>query len=196
MAVSQAELKVFSSITRLNLSSNRILHLHAEFCKSLPNLEVLDLRANRIREISPFLGTMSKLKVLKLDKNEIKVLPEELYTIKGMEELTLQQNRVSHLSSKIGQLQQLKRLNLASNLIEEIPFQLGLCTELETLCIQKNRFVSFPCSFVNLVNLKELSLEWFIYSKPPKTQFVSKKTQEGAIIMENLMVLCNLLIKY
>lgn len=49
---------------------------------------------------------------------------------------------------------------------------------------------------IYLENLKELSLEWFIYSKPPRTQYVSKKTPEGALIFENLMVLCNLLLKY
>ena len=72
------------------------------------------------------------------------------------------------LSAKIGQLKDLKKLNLASNLIDKIPDEIGNCKDLETLCIQNNRFASFPCSLINLENLKELSLEWFLYAKPPK----------------------------
>jgi Leucine-rich repeat (LRR) protein len=49
---------------------------------------VLDLRANRISEISPHIKAMVSIRVLKLDKNELKRLPEELFDIKVLEELT------------------------------------------------------------------------------------------------------------
>ena len=71
-----------------------------------------------------------------------------------------------------------------------------MCEDLETLCIQNNTFSSFPCSFRNLKNLQEISLEWFIYAKPPKPQYVAKNDREGEQIMESLMELCNLLLKY
>jgi len=83
------------------------------------------------------------------------------------------------MSPKIGQLTKLRKLNMASNLISKIPEEIGNCESLETLCIQNNRFASFPCSFMKLNNLKELSLEWFIYAKPPKPQYISRKTREG-----------------
>lgn len=193
---SSNEVQGFRNIIKLNLSSNRIFNINTDFCKCLPNLEFLDLRANRIREISMHIKAMTNIRVLKLDKNELHHLPETIYDIRILEELTLQQNKVTYISPKIGQLKQLKKLNLASNLIDKIPEEIGKCTDLETLCIQNNRFASFPCSLIYLSNLKELSLEWFFYSKPPKPQYVSKKTEEGAAIFENLMVLCNLLLKY
>lgn len=157
---------------------------------------MLDLRANKIEEISHHIKAMVSVRVLKLDKNELTRLPEELYDIKIMQELTFQQNNVAVLSPRIGQLVELKKLNIASNMISKIPEEIGNCQELETLCIQNNRFASFPCSFLKLTNLRELSLEWFIYAKPPKPQYISRKTREGTQIFESLMVLCNLLQKY
>ena len=80
----------FDSIVKLNLSSNKISIIDGNFCKNLPNVETLDLRANRIEEISYHIVRMSKLKMIKLDKNELLRLPEELFKIKTIEELTFQ----------------------------------------------------------------------------------------------------------
>ena len=74
---------------RLNLSSNQISVIDGEFCKNLPNVQQLDLRANQIREISTHVKAMVGIRVLKLDKNELSRLPEELYDIRILEELTL-----------------------------------------------------------------------------------------------------------
>ena len=61
-----------------------------------------------------------------------------------------------------------------------------------------NRFASFPCSFANLVksNLEELSLEWFLYAKPPRNKLVKKGVQDGKYLLDQIVILCNLLIKY
>ena len=148
----------FNNIVRLNLSSNQIVSIDGEFCKNLPNVQQLDLRANQIREISTHIKAMVGIKVLKLDKNELTRLPEELYDIRILEELTFQQNRVEHLSPKIGQLVELKKLNIASNMIPKIPEEIGRCEELQTLCIQNNRFASFPCSFSPLLAVCQILL--------------------------------------
>ena len=80
----------FDSIVKLNLSSNKIQVIDGDFCKNLPNVQLLDLRANRIDEISQHIKAMVCIKILKLDKNELTRLPEELFDIKIMEELTFQ----------------------------------------------------------------------------------------------------------
>ena len=50
----------------------------------LLNVEVLDLRANRIAEISGSISFLVHLRVLKLDKNDLTNLPDEVFDIKGM----------------------------------------------------------------------------------------------------------------
>jgi ankyrin repeat protein len=61
-----------------------------------------------------------------------------------------------------------------------------------------NRFTSFPCTFANLLkgNLDELSLEWFLYAKPPRNKLVKKGVQDGKDLFDQMLILCNLLIKY
>ena len=169
----------FATVVRLNLSSNKIQQLTAEICMSLPSLEWLDLRANKVAEISRAIKELSRMRVLKLDKNELQRLPEELYELRNLQELTFQENKIKVLSPRLGQLKQLRKLNIAMNLISKIPEEIGNCQYLEALCIQNNRFAAFPCSFLRLTNLRELSFEWFIYAKPPRPPYVSKKTREG-----------------
>ena len=47
------------------------------------------MRANKISEISSKIGTLYQLKVLKLDKNELLRLPDEVFDISGLKELTI-----------------------------------------------------------------------------------------------------------
>lgn len=62
--------------------------IDGEFCKNLPNVQQLDLRANRIEEVSHHIKAMLSLRVLKLDKNELSRLPDEVYEIKILQEFT------------------------------------------------------------------------------------------------------------
>jgi Leucine-rich repeat (LRR) protein len=59
----------FRSLIRLNLSFNSIVELEEEFCKSLPSLETLDLRNNRVKSISPHVKALMSLRALYLDNN-------------------------------------------------------------------------------------------------------------------------------
>jgi len=58
-------------------------------------------------------------------------------------------------------------------------------TEVKQLYLHGNRFSSFPCSFVNITHkLEELSLEWFMYARPPKPKLVKRNTPDGKEILE------------
>lgn len=39
-------------------------------------------------------------------------------------------------------------------------------------------------------------MEWFLYAKPPRPKLVKKKAADGEEVLEQLGVLCNLLVKY
>lgn len=55
--------------------------IDGDFCKNLPNVQQLDLRANQIEEVSHHIKAMASLRVLKVDKNNLVRLPDELYDI-------------------------------------------------------------------------------------------------------------------
>ena len=50
----------------------------------MPQLQVLDLRANKLEAISPMIKDLKQLRVLKLDKNELCRLPDEVYELSAL----------------------------------------------------------------------------------------------------------------
>lgn len=76
-------------------------------------------------------------------------------------------------------------LNLAENKIKFIPQEIGELKNLRQLYIHGNRFTQFPCTFIGLINgLEELSLEWFLYAKPPRPKLVKRNQNDGNEIFE------------
>lgn len=47
-----------------------------------------------------------------------------------------------------------------------------------------------------MTNLQELSLEWFLYAKPPKPKIVKRVSSDGEGTFQSLQDLCKLLLKY
>lgn len=76
-------------------------------------------------------------------------------------------------------------LNIADNKIKYLPQEIGDLKNLKQFYIHGNRFTCFPCTFMTLAsNLGELSLEWFLYAKPPRPKLVKRSTSDGAEIFE------------
>lgn len=78
------------TVAKLNLSQNRLTQYTADLALIMPSLQVLDLRANKLEEISSMIKDITQLRVLKLDKNELTRLPEEVYELGALQELTFQ----------------------------------------------------------------------------------------------------------
>ncbi|KAK2636922.1 hypothetical protein Ddye_031714 [Dipteronia dyeriana] len=88
--------------------------------------------------LSPYIGNLSFLKVLRLYDNSIQ----------------------GEIPSEFGQLFRLERLSLYNNfLIGELPTNLSHCSRLEVLSLGSNKLVGkIPLEFVSLYNLKSLGL--------------------------------------
>ena len=116
-----------------------------------------------------------------------------------LEELSLEGNRLHELPTTLGDnLAFLKFLNLADNQIKKIPRSIGNLGKfaLKNLYLHGNHLTCFPSSFVNLAKLDEISLEWFLYAKPPKPKLVKRNTEDGKLVFEMLETLFNLLVKH
>jgi Leucine-rich repeat (LRR) protein len=113
------------------------VEITGETFENLTNLEELDLRSNHIISIKKNAFKSSKLKKLKLNFNEIKVIEN----LEG--------------------LPQLEELDLKYNNLENIDFLINL-TELKTLDLSNNKIriiIAFE-SLKSLTNLEELDLSW------------------------------------
>ena len=79
----------------------------------IKSIRVLDLSSDRMTHIfdyvPPDVCRLSKLKVLNLDLNRIKELPNDIGALDQLEQLTLTSNRLSHLPSSFSNMKMLKR---------------------------------------------------------------------------------------
>ena len=191
----------FDNLLSLDVRGNELTEIDENFCLNLTQLRKLDARGNKIKIVSPHIKAIMTLQVLRLDSNILEELPLEIGELIYLEELSFQYNRIkevpAQLFSKLSD--SLLLLNLSDNKIKHLPPEIGThLKKLQVLHLHGNRFTSFPCSFASLVknSLQELSLEWFLYAKPPRPRVVKRGSNEGDEIFEQLVVLCELLVKY
>ena len=120
----------------LGLANNQIKKI--DHLVSLPNLQSLDLSANKIAEINNFWmpgSNLDKLRSLNLAKNQIKSI-KHLDHLPNLETLDLQDNRISELSG-LSKLTNLRNLYLQSNMIETL--ELPELRHLVELNVRKNK---------------------------------------------------------
>ncbi|TAH31613.1 MAG: leucine-rich repeat domain-containing protein [Oscillatoriales cyanobacterium] len=145
----EAAEQILSSMTTLNLSSNRITDI--SFLGSLTNLTTLYLGDNQITDIS-FLRSLTNLTTLYLDNNQITDI-SFLGSLTNLTTLDLDSNQITDISF-LGSLTNLTALDLKGNKIRDISF-LGSLTNLTTLDLGDNKIsdISFLGSLTNLTTL-------------------------------------------
>ena len=189
----------FERLLALDLQNNNIQEVDGEFCQKFPCLERLDLRANKIKTISPHVKALMSLQVLKLDGNQLTQLVPQIGSLKLLEELSVSNNRLLEIPTCFGEnLTSLVSLNLSENQIKTLPSSIGVLGKysLKYLYLHGNNFTSFPSTFLHMCNLEELSLEWFLYAKPSKQKLVRRGTEEGRNVFESLEQLFKLLVRH
>ena len=130
------------------------------------NLEILDMKSNKIRQISGnFLIKNSKLSQMRIQNNQLTTLPENLFiNQKKLEKLYFQDNQMNFLPG-----------NIFRPLVK-----------LEWLYLFNNKFQSInPEWFVNLEILNELSLNGNQISDIPSKCFTSLRSLESLWLYDN-----------
>lgn len=152
--------KYLQNISILEAKNLNIFSLHKGVYLNLPNLNILDLRENKLVSISEDIVMLKYLKVLKLDNNSITNLPKNIYNMISIETLSFSNNNITFIEPNIKKLKNLRRLNFSHNQIIHFPNEISLIENLESLNVESNYFESIPTSLYKL-NLKSFCLEWF-----------------------------------
>lgn len=100
---------------------NRLKKIPMEVFTAFPNLQLLDLSRNRIREVPPEIGRLKNLKKLILERNRIEALPAEIGELEDLRELVINRNELITLPSEISDLQKLRYIDMWSNNITGLP---------------------------------------------------------------------------
>ena len=99
----------------------RLKKIPMEVFTEFPNLQLLDLSRNRIREVPPEIGMLKKLKKLILERNKIEALPAEIGELEDLRELIINRNELTTLPTEIGNLKKLRYIDMWSNNITGLP---------------------------------------------------------------------------
>ncbi|MCF8374190.1 MAG: leucine-rich repeat domain-containing protein [Bacteroidales bacterium] len=124
------------------------------------NIYISELKRNR--NLNKF-TSMSEAKAdpfavekLVLHRQEIEIIPSEVFSFTNLEELVLDGNKISVLPPEIGNLTNLKILSLQYNQLKALPPEIGKLTNLEELRLQRNQLDSLPKEIGNLSSLRFL----------------------------------------
>src|SRR5579872_1295318 len=123
------------------LASNKL----ARVKNDAKEISFIKLGLTRIPEmLIEKLRKFPQLQRLKLGFNNIKKLPESLFTLTKLTELDLSQNKLTMLPESIGNLNKLKELQLQNNDLETLPFSLKKLSALKFLSLKENVFLYIP----------------------------------------------------
>ena len=101
----------------------------------LINLEVLNLRHNKIKKISDNIINLKQLRSLLLDFNNVSNISNNLYALSSLVALTFYENNVNYLSDDVLNLLNLKDLVIGKNPIERMPTDLTILNKLKVFNI-------------------------------------------------------------
>ncbi|KAJ1470428.1 hypothetical protein T484DRAFT_1847822, partial [Baffinella frigidus] len=99
------------------------------------NIRVLKLTDNQIEHLPAAVGDLVQLRELQLDRNHLRELPDELFTLEN-----LRDNQIEHLPAAVGDLRgvQLRELQLDRNHLRKLPDELFTLENLRILSLNYN----------------------------------------------------------
>ncbi|KAG6032530.1 hypothetical protein E4U40_006142 [Claviceps sp. LM458 group G5] len=177
---SLATILQMTSLRDLKLSKNLLSGPLDAALLDLGALEMLDLHGNNITALPPHMETMSRLRILNMNENQLEMIPfgslsklplTELHVRKNrltgvlipkpveglahLQTLDASANRLTHLVPEDGQisLPAVHSVSLSANRIQSLP-DIASWTSLLTLSLDENHIARIPESFTSLQKLR------------------------------------------
>ncbi|KAF6200705.1 hypothetical protein GE061_005149 [Apolygus lucorum] len=153
------------TIRYLSLSSNRIPNLNGALRK-IKDLEWLFLSNNDLEtldgelpEIKPPYVDNTHLKILRVDNNRLRSVPQELRQFRNLKILAMSSNQIVSLDGALSTTRLLDELDLSFNNISVLyPYDFHELLNLDDIRLGHNRISNLNGSLLPLKNLRELNL--------------------------------------
>jgi adenylate cyclase len=148
----------FTTLKRLDLSSNRISSVDDIALNRLPDLQQLRMQNNRMEKLPWYFIRLHMLRFLNISNNKFQDLPEEICKMRGLEELDISFNMISQLPENLQSLRRLKVLIVVGNRITRIPDSFRRLSNLEVFDCRRNNITEL-CGVGLLPTLEELLVD-------------------------------------
>ena len=128
--------------------------------RGLPALRVLNLFTNKLRKLSPMIGTLACLEELNAGANKLMVLPDETFSWLGrLRVLTLFDNNLVRIGS-LAPCVSLEEVRLYGNNLEAMPVLPPRCPCLTVLEVHKNRIAEIDETYFDATPALSRLLLW------------------------------------
>ncbi|XP_019733522.1 carboxypeptidase N subunit 2-like [Hippocampus comes] len=147
--------EIFSALPKLkvlNLRGNRLVTFSDDvFAREASNLTHLDLRGNRLTQVSS-LSTLTSLTDLFLSSNQLSGLPEDIFrNVTSLENVDLSENNLASLPEKIfAELKRVKMIHLHKNRLSRLESRLFQDQEfIQQLYLSDNQLKNLPLGLLD-----------------------------------------------
>lgn len=158
-----------AEISIVDFSKNKLRQLPDGLQRLSPMISELNMNANLLAEIQPFVAQFDHIKYLNISCNHLESLPREVGLMITMREINIANNRFVTFPKCIYELIHLEILLACDNKVEEIdagPEGLGALKRLATLDLSNNNLKSVPPILGNMTQLTTLLLHGNSFRSP------------------------------
>ncbi|KAJ7089943.1 hypothetical protein C8R44DRAFT_720329 [Mycena epipterygia] len=143
MAMKQAprSLRHSATLTRLDLSCNRIVTLDEAYFDDIPGLTSLHVQNNRLEKLPWSFPRLRGLVALNLSNNKFRTFPAVVSQLPNLCDLDISFNIISELHEEIGELRNLERLVIVGNQVSRLPDEFSRLGRLRDFDCRRNQIL-------------------------------------------------------
>lgn len=158
-----------ADISVVDFSKNKLKQLPEGLMHLSSIVSELNMNANMLTEVQPFVAQFDHIKYLNLSCNQLEALPDELGLMITMREINISNNRFTTFPKSIYDLVHLEIILACDNKIEELDASdggLGALKRLATLDLSNNNLKSVPPVLGNMTQITTLLLHGNSFRAP------------------------------
>ncbi|CAK5265523.1 unnamed protein product [Mycena citricolor] len=147
-----------TTLTRLDLSCNRISTLDEAYLDDIPGLTTLYVQNNRLENLPWSFPRMRRLITLNISNNKFRTFPLGVSELTSLRDLDISFNSISELPEEIGRLKCLERLVIVGNQVSKLPDEFSQLGRLGELDCRRNQITDLTVACM-LPKIEKLSAD-------------------------------------
>ncbi|KAJ7502558.1 hypothetical protein B0H11DRAFT_2171113 [Mycena galericulata] len=128
-----------TTLTRLDLSCNRIVTLDEAYLDDIPGLTTLHVQNNRLEKLPWSFPRLRRLITLNISNNKFREFPVGVTELMNLRDLDISFNSIFELPEEIGRLKNLERLVIVGNQVSRLPDEFSSLGRLGELDCRRNK---------------------------------------------------------